>query len=132
MPADDGDELPEGFGQLQRLMPVASELPRPDTHEIKKPQEDQTRMSVLLADIYDQIARLKGEMAVTKEIHGFIGAIVKVLAPRALLFVAMMGALGLTVASMVIADGMHILAAILFDVLIFWPTAYLYWKGEHA
>ena len=52
-----------------------------------------------------------------------------ILAPRALLLVAMLGALGLTVPALIVSDWQHLLAAVSFDVLVFWPTAYLYLKG---
>lgn len=56
-------------------------------------------------------------------------AMMLVLAPRALLFVAMLGVLTLYAAALFLADWQHLLAAGVFGMIVFLPTAFLYWKG---
>lgn len=109
------------MGQLVRLAPVAMQ----QTPAVHLPHIAAVAPALPSEDF-------KKQLEILNTARGVMAAIGATLAPRALLFVAMIGALGLTIPAMIAADFAHLLAAVSFDVLIFWPTAYLYWKDEHA
>lgn len=128
--SEDSNELDENFGRLIRLPSEAapqSILPDqlvhiPHVESLPAPTPPATSPGT-------EQEGVKREREALKEIRNVIKGICVVLAPRALLFLAIVGSLGLTVAALIVADWQHLLAAASFDVLVFWPTAFLYWKG---
>lgn len=64
-----------------------------------------------------------------KQIRAVLNTIVMILAPRALVFIAMVAVFALFMVALFMNDAKLLVAAGVFGMIIFFPTAILYWKG---
>lgn len=96
------------------------------------PQTLEAKKTEVLSALQEKTNDFSNQMESLALVRAAMTSIAAILAPKALLFVALLGALGLTIPALIAADWHQLLAAVSFDVLVFWPTAFLYWKGEHA
>lgn len=97
-------------------MPTLAQPSEPKPEPVKQPDLK------IVADLAQQQHNLK-------QMREMMEAIGVVLAPKALLLIAMVGAFVLTIFALIFPDWQHLLAAVSFDVLVFLPTVYLYLKG---
>lgn len=130
------EPLPAGFGELMRLPSVPLRyrtepaFVEEENVRVNLPHTQQViKQTSVPIPAPTQTASASTLKETTEALRIAMEAVATVLAPRALLLVALLGALGLTIPALVLPGWERLLAAVSFDMLVFWPVAYLYLKG---
>lgn len=132
---DASGSLNEAFtgelGQLVRLAPEATDFPPGPLYsqpELPDPTPPAVSSPAPSAPNPDREG-LKRQREELKAIRVLVNGMYDVLAPKALLFIAMLAVFILFIIALFIGETKILVAAGLFGAVLFFPTALLYWKG---
>lgn len=130
LPDLNGDLSDSGIGEMVRMAPEARLLPFP------QPSYEPAVAQPLPAPSLPQVGPnsperedLTQQRETLKTIRALLDGLCMVLAPRALLFIAMLAVFALFMVALFIGEVKLLVAAGVFGMIIFFPTAFLYMKG---